>query len=183
MNDAATAWDDVDESDVVLPAPSQADTLELIINVFELVQQQQQLIEGLWLRAHGTPFEPTPKQKHTLTAANISVWLMRSDVEDYRAGRIADDTAAASTSEPTPAPMPVDPEAYADIDQVAHHLGVSKATIMRMVHDERFPPPDRLSAKRRGWKAGVVRSWPGYEIVMARRAERTKRPRNSARRR
>ena len=183
MNYAAADWDDVDESDVVLPAPSQADTLELIINVFELVQQQQCLIEELWLRVHGTPFQPTPKQKHTLTAANLSVWLMRSDVEDYRAGRIADDTAAAPTPEPAPAPLPVDPEAYADIDQVAHHLGVSKATIMRMVHDERFPPPDRLSAKRRGWKAGVVRSWPGYEIVMARRAERTKRPRNSARRR
>jgi predicted DNA-binding transcriptional regulator AlpA len=153
-----------------------------MVNSRELVQQQQSLIEELWFRVHGTPFQPTPKQKHTLTTANISVWLMRSDVEDYRAGRIADDHAVP-TSEPTPASLSVDPEAYADIDQVAHHLGVSKATIMRMVHDERFPRPDRLSAKRRGWKAGVVRSWPGYEIVMARRAVRTKRPRNSGRRR
>ena len=162
--------------------PSQADIMALMLNVCLLVQRQQAVIEELWLRVHGTAFQPTPEQKHTRMLADLSVRLLRDDVDDYQAGRMVEGQEIAPETG-TPAPLPDDPEAYADIKQVAHHLGISIASIGRMIRDERFPTPTWLSPNRMAWKAGVIRGWSGYGMARARREKRTKRPRKSARRR
>ena len=43
--------------------------------------------------------------------------------------------------------------------QVADVMGVSVTTLWRLVNRREFPPPFRISARRIGWRAGIVRQW------------------------
>ena len=59
-----------------------------------------------------------------------------------------------------PEPLP-DDDTTIDIKEVVRITGLSKSTIKRWVSDPAndFPKPDKLSARRIGWRAGAVKAW------------------------
>ncbi|HEU4380529.1 MAG TPA: AlpA family phage regulatory protein [Hyphomicrobiaceae bacterium] len=71
------------------------------------------------------------------------------------------DAADASTAEmlATPQePQPAD-DTMVSPTEAARMAGVSLSTIKRMVLDDRFPKPMRLSPRRIGWPAREVKAW------------------------
>jgi prophage regulatory protein len=57
-----------------------------------------------------------------------------------------------------PAPEP-EPDTMLRMPEVVRLTGLSVSTIKRMVLDDRFPKPMRLSPRRIGWPAREVKTW------------------------
>ncbi|WP_426318887.1 helix-turn-helix transcriptional regulator [Pseudoduganella sp. R-43] len=48
---------------------------------------------------------------------------------------------------------------YVDLPEVANLLSLSTATIQKLVRQNEFPPPRKLSAQRVGWLVREVQTW------------------------
>lgn len=59
------------------------------------------------------------------------------------------------------------PVALVSLQDISARIGISRATIYRMVDSGEFPTPVRISHKRRAWVAAEVNAW-----VAERMAER-----------
>lgn len=79
-------------------------------------------------------------------------------VQWYRLfGELPPETRVAVTAEQkTPEPAT---DTMLDIAEVARLTGLSPSTIKRKVVDGSFPHHIKISERRKGWPAGVVRTW------------------------
>lgn len=48
---------------------------------------------------------------------------------------------------------------YLDLEQVAEAVALAATTVQRMVRENQFPQPRKLSAKRVGWLVREVEEW------------------------
>ena len=55
--------------------------------------------------------------------------------------------------------LPIDGNRIERTPDVCKRLGVSKATLGRMVAEGRFPKPVRLTRQLNGWRASDVAAW------------------------
>lgn len=87
--------------------------------------------------------------------ALCAAWYLKFGALPDQGQRGSSDTMPEKT---TDEPLP-DDSTMLDMHEVVRITGLSQSTIKRMVIDQRFPQPMRLSPRRNGWPMKDVRLW------------------------
>jgi prophage regulatory protein len=103
--------------------------------------------------------------RHKKVAAAMAAELARNAVLTGRSVTIGPPDKARTVSTPPSKPTPVARQSatlsgeYIREAELVAVLQISRSTIWRLVQDDKFPRPQRLSARRKVWRVEDVRAW------------------------